>query len=123
MRHLTVKGLQRFFAIVNQATDHLVEIDPDVEWAGLMRRKVAADLKHYDQPLYEKRREALQVTLDAFFGKASFLEASASNEPPSSNEPPASDEPQPSTSTDGCTYINIPSPLPSSSDIDVSDVV
>ena len=62
-----VKGLWRFFTIVNQAMDHLEEIDPIVEQAGLTRCKVAADLVHYDQLLYEKRREASQATLDAFF--------------------------------------------------------
>ena len=116
-RHLTVKDRQRFFAIVNQAMDHLEEINPYFEPAGLTRCKVAADLTHYEQILYEKRREATQATLDAFFGKASLPEASASN------EPPASDEPQPSTSTDRFTRTNVPSLSPSSSDTDNPDIV
>ena len=39
-----------------------------------------ANLAHYEQLLYEKRREATQTTLDAFFRKASLPEASASDE-------------------------------------------
>ena len=100
-----------------------------------------ADLAHYEQLLYEKRREAKQATLDAFFSRVSFPEASASDEPhtskepPTSNEPPASEEPptseepqpptskepQPSTSTGRFTHTNVLSP--SSSDIDDLGVI
>ena len=110
-----MKGLQRFFAIVNQAMDHLEEMDPDVEWAGLMRRKELSDLAHYEQILYKKRREATQATLDAFFSTALLPEASASD------KPPANDEPQPSALTGGFTRVNVLSPSPLSSDIDDSE--
>ena len=71
------------------------------------------DLALYDQMLYEKRREASQATLDAFFSKASLPEASACY------EPPASDKPHPCTSTGGIMSTNIPL----SSDTDNPDVV
>ena len=35
MRHLTMKGLQRSFAILNQAMDHLAEIVPDIDQSKL----------------------------------------------------------------------------------------
>ena len=76
-----------------------------------------SNLAHYEQLLYEKRREATQATLDAFFSRASLPEASASDDPLTSNEP------QPSTSTGGFTCTNVPSPSPSSSDFDNSGVV
>ena len=65
--------------------DYLEGFDPNVERAGPARHKVSAVLAQYDQLLYEKRREASQATLDAFFSKASLPEASASDEPPASD--------------------------------------
>ena len=121
-RHLTVTILQRFYAMLSQTTDYLKEIDHDVKQTGPDRHKVLSD-----QMLYEKRKEASQATLDAFFSKASLPEASANDEPPTSEEsatsdkPPASDEPQPSMSTSGFTRVNIPSL--SSSDTDDPDAV
>ena len=53
-----------------------------------MRRRVLANAAYYEQLLLEKRREATQATLDAFFKrKASLPEASTSEEPHTSNEP------------------------------------
>ena len=75
---------------LNDTMDYL-EIDPNVERAGLARHKVAVDLAQYDQLLYEKRRDACQATLRDFFLTASCPEA------------PANNEPQPSTSTGGFT--------------------
>ena len=82
---------------------------------------MAAVMAQYKQLLYEKRRDASQATLDAFFSKASLPEASASDEAPTSDEPPpASNEPQPSTSKGGFTCVTLSS---SSSDIDDPGVV
>ena len=140
-KQLTVIILQRYFGIINQGMDHLEEVDPDFERAGIARRRAMADLAHYKHLLYEKKREATQATLDAFFSRVSLPEVSAneephtsdephtSEEPPTSEEPhrsdklPASEEPQPSTSTDGFTRPNVPSPLLSSSDVDDPGVV
>ena len=46
MKCLTVKSLQRFYRIPNQAMDYLEEMDSNVERAGLARHKVAAVLAH-----------------------------------------------------------------------------
>ena len=116
-KQLTMKILQHFIGIMTQELDYLEEVDPDYRRAGLMRRRVMANLAHYKQLLYEKRREATQATLDAFFWKASLPEASAST------EPHTSDEPQPGPSTGGFTRPNVPSPSPSSSDVDDPGVV
>ena len=102
-KQLTVKILQRFFRIVSLGMDYLEEVDPDIEWAGLTRHRVMSNLAHYEQLLYEKRREATQATLDAFFSTVSLPEASTSDEPHTSEEPPASDKPQPGTSTGSFT--------------------
>ena len=112
-KHQTVKSLQRFFGTVNLAMDYLEEIDPNVKRAGLMRHKVAAVLPQDYQLLYEKRRDKSLATLDAFFSKASLLEASASD------EPPTRDEPQPGMSTGGFACVTSVS---SSSDTDDPDV-
>ena len=108
--------------MMNQAMDYLEEVDPDVEQAGLSRRKVMADLAQFEELLYEKRGEATQATLNAFFSRVSLPEAFASDTPHTSEEPhtskephtseelPASDEPQPSTSTSGFTCTNVPLP-------------
>ena len=56
MKQLTVRILQRFYALLNKTMDYLEEVDPDIKRAGLVRRKVSAVLAQYDQPLYEKRR-------------------------------------------------------------------
>ena len=108
-KQLMVKVLQRFYGMLNDVMDYLEEVDPDVEWAGLSRRKVMADLGHHEQLLYEKRREATQATLCAF-STESLPEAAASNEPHTSEELPTNDEPQPSTPTGGFTCTNVPSP-------------
>ena len=79
-----------------------------------------ADLAHYEQLLYRKRREATQATRDTF-SRILLPEASAIGEPHTSEEPPTGDEPQPSTSTGGVTCISVPSPSPS--DIDDPGVV
>ena len=103
--------------------DYLEEVDPDVEWAELVRHNVLSDLELY------KRKEASQATLDRFFLKASLADASTRDksptreEPLTSDKPPASHEPQPSTSTGRFTCTNIPSPSPSLSDIDTPDFV
>ena len=133
MKQLTVKILQCFYELINQAMDYLEEVDPDVEEAGLSRHRVTSDLAHYEHLLYEKRRKTTQANLDAFFSRVSLPEASAcdephnskeshtSEEPHTSNEPPASDEPQPGTSVGGFTCPNVSSPL--SSDVDDPGVV
>ena len=97
---------------------YLEEIDPDVERAGLARRKVSAVLAQYAQLPYENRREASWVTLNASFSKASLPEASASDKPPASDEAPARDEPQPGTSTGKFTHVTA---LPSN--VDDPDVI
>ena len=79
-KQLTFKILQRLLGIMNQGLDYLEEVDPDYERAGLTRCRVMVNLAHYVQLLYEKRREAMQATLDAFFRKASLPEASAEHE-------------------------------------------
>ena len=76
-----VKILQRFDGMLNDVMDYLEEADPDVEWGRLSRSKMMADLAHYEHLLYEKRREATQAALDAFFLRVSLPEASASDEP------------------------------------------
>ena len=107
--------------------DYLEEVDSDVEQAGLSTRKLMSDLAHYKQLLYEKRREATQATLDAFFSKVLLPEASASDEPhnreepPTSDDPPASDEPQLRMATGVFTCTNVPSLL--SSDVDDPGVI
>ena len=106
---LMVKILQRFFGIINQGMGYLEKVDPDIEWAGLARRRVMSNLAHYEYLLYEKRREVTQTTLNAFFSRVLLPEASASDElhtgtseepytskePTTSDEPPASEETQP----------------------------
>ena len=83
-----------------------------------------ANLAQYDRMPYEKRREASQATIDAFFSKASLPEASARDEPPTSDkpsgsdEPPASHESQSGISTDGFTHVS-----PSPSCIDDPDII
>ena len=79
--------------MLNDMMDYLEEVDHDVEWAGLSRRKVMANLAHYERLLYEKRREATQAIPDAFFSRVLLPEASASDEPHTSEEPPTNDEP------------------------------
>ena len=111
---LTMKILQCFSGIMNQGLNYLEEVDPDYEWAGLMKRRVMANLAHYEQ-LFYKRREATQATLNAFFRKASLPEASASD------EPQTSDKPQPGAFTGGFTRPNVPSP--SLTDVDNPGVV
>ena len=61
------KILQHFYGRLNDVMDYLEEVDPDVEQVGLSRRKVMADLAHYEQLLYDEKREATQATPDAFF--------------------------------------------------------
>ena len=113
MKQLTVKILQCFYVKLSDAMNYLEEVDPDVEQAGLARLKVLSDLALYDRMLYDKRREASQANLDAFFSKVSLPEASASDKPPTSEEPttsdetPASYEPQPSTSTGSSTHRSL----------------
>ena len=87
-------------------------------------RRVIANLAHYEQMLYKRRRRKLsmQSTLDSWFKKKpSYLEASATDEPHTSAEPYTSDEPQPGTSTGGYTCPTISSP--SSSDVNDPDVI
>ena len=122
-KQLTVKILQCFFKIINQGMDYLEEVDPDFEQAGLTKRRVMSYLAHYKHLLYEKSREATQAILDAFFSRVSLPEASVSEEPHTSKEPHISKEPLPSTSTGDFTCLNVPSPLPSSSDVDDPGVV
>ena len=76
-KQLTVKILQCFYGMLNDMMDYLEEVDPDVERAESSRHKVMADLVHYEQLLYEKRREATQATLDVFFSRVSLSEAFA----------------------------------------------
>ena len=119
MKKMTVKILQGVFGLLNQVLDYMEEMDPDYEQAGLTRCRMLAGASHYEQLLYEKRREAMQSTLNSIFKReASLPEASASN------EPLTSDEPQQGTSTGGYTLPNVSLPLPSSSsDIDDPDVI
>ena len=66
------------------------EMDPDYERSGITRCKMLAAASHYEQMLCEKRRKAMQSTLDRFFKKkkkSSFPEASGSNEPHTTEEP------------------------------------
>ena len=115
-KQLTGKILQHFLGIMNQGLDYLEEADRYYERAGLTRRRVMANLAHYEQLLYEKRREAMQATFNVFFRKASLPEASASDEPHTSNEPPARNESQPGISTGGFTCNNVPSLSPDVND-------
>ena len=88
-KKMTVTILQGFFGLLNQALDYMEEMDTDHEQAGLTRRRMLAEAAHYNQLLYEKRREAMQSNLNSFFRrKTSLPEASASNEPITSDEPP-----------------------------------
>ena len=113
---MTVKILQGFFGLLNQALDYMEEMDPNYERAGLKRRRMLSKAAHYKQPLYDKRREDMQSSLDSSFRrKTSLPEASASD------EPLTSDEPQPGISTGGYTCPNVS--LPSSSDVDDPDVI
>ena len=45
-KQLTVKILQHFYGMLKDVMDYLEEVDPDVERAGLSRRKVMVDLAH-----------------------------------------------------------------------------
>ena len=65
-------------------------------------------MAYYEDLLSEKRRKAMQSTLDRFFRnkKSSLPKASATD------EPLTSDEPQPGTSTGRYTSPNVPSSLP-----------
>ena len=107
---MMVKILQVFYGLLNQALDYMEEMDPDNEQAGLKRRRMVAQASHYEQLLYEKKRQAMQSTLDSFFKrKAPLSQASVS------------DKPQPGTSTGGYTRPNVSSL--SSSDLDDPDVI
>ena len=53
-KQLTVKILQLFYGLINQAME---EVDPDVERVGLSRRRMMSDLAHYEH-LYEKGSNA-----------------------------------------------------------------
>ena len=112
-KKMTIKFLQGFFGLLNEALDYMEEMDPDYKQAGLTRHRMLAEASHYEQLLYEKRREAMQSTLDNFFKrKAPLPEASAR------------DPPQPGTSTGGHTCPNASLPLPSSSsDVDDPDII
>ena len=50
-KHLTMKSLQHLYTKLNDTMDYLEEINPNVEWVGLARRKVAAEPTQYDQLL------------------------------------------------------------------------
>ena len=132
-KQLTVNILQHFYRLINQAMDYL-EVNPDVEQSGLSSCRVMSDLAHYEHLLYDKRREATQATLDAFFSLVSLPEASASAEPHNREEPHTSeelptcdkhlarDESQPNVSTGSFICPNIIL-LPSSSDVDDPGIV
>ena len=78
---LTLSILQRFFGTLNDTLNYLEEVDLDYKQAGLTRHKMLANAAHYEQLLLEKRREAMQATLDSFFRrKTSLPEASASDD-------------------------------------------
>ena len=66
-KKMTVKILQGFFGLLNQVLDYIEEMDPDYERAGLTRRRMLTEAAHYEQLLYEKRRKAMQSTLDSSF--------------------------------------------------------
>ena len=68
-KQLTVPILQCFFGMLNDTLDYLEEMDPDYERAGFARRRVMADLAHYKQMLFQKRRVSMQSTLDSWFKK------------------------------------------------------
>ena len=110
---------------------HTTPPDPgvDCERSGLIKRKMLADAAYYEDLLSQKRRKAMQSTLDSWFKKKkpSSSEVPTSDKPEVIKEPLTSDEPQPSTSTGGYTPPNDPSSqLPSSSslsDVDDPDVI
>ena len=62
-KQLTVKIMQHFYGLINQVMDYLEEVNPDIKWAGLSRRKLMSYMAHYEQLLYKKRREATLATL------------------------------------------------------------
>ena len=105
---------------LHQTLEYMENTDPDCEQSGLIKRKILAHAAYYQDLLSQKRRRAMQSTLDRFFKK----------DKPSSSEAPTSNEPQSGTSTGGYTRSNVPSPpllslllLPSSSDVDDSDII
>ena len=121
-KQLTVLILQCFFGMLSNMLDYLEKVDPDYEHVGLTRCRVMADLAHYKQMLFEKRRASMQSTINSWFKKKkpSHPEASATD------EPHTSDKPQPGTSAGGYTRSTVSSLLQllsSSSDVDDPNVI
>ena len=124
-KEMTIDILQGFHGLLRQTMDHVKNMDPNFKKSGLKRHQVIEIMACYEDLLSEKRRKAMQSTLDQFFKKKK----------PSLSVASASDEPQPGTSTGSYTRPNVLSlspspplllPLPpsssSSSDVDDPDV-
>ncbi|KAK4316353.1 hypothetical protein Pmani_012482 [Petrolisthes manimaculis] len=95
--------------------------DPNVERAGLTYRRVMQVVGCYKELLSEKRRDAHQTTLHAYF--SSKTSDSDESQPSTSRQqtllPPFtsdSDESQPSTSRQHLPPINSPTPPPPDSE-------
>ena len=54
-KQMAVKILQDFYGLLNQALDYM-EMDPDNERVGLVRRRMLAEASCYEHLLCEKRR-------------------------------------------------------------------
>ena len=61
--------------------DYMDNMDPDFERSGLKRQQVMEIMAYYEELLSEKRRKAMQSTLDRFFKKkkSSLPEASGTD--------------------------------------------
>ena len=66
-KQMTIEILQEFYTLLNQTMDYMENMDPNYERAGLNRRRVTANLAYYEDLLKEKKRKAMQSTLDRFF--------------------------------------------------------
>ena len=68
-KEMTIDILQGFHALLLQTMDYIENMDPDFDRSGLMRRQVMDVMAYYEELLSEKRRKAMQSTLDRFFKK------------------------------------------------------
>ena len=99
--------------------DCIENIDPDFERSGLKRQQVMEIMAYYEDLLSEKRRKAMQSTLDHFFKKKkSSLPGSSATDEPLTNY-----EPQPGTSAGVYTLPNVPSSSPSPSPSPLSSLL
>ena len=110
-KYMTIEILKEFNGLLHKTLDFMENMDLDFERSGLKRRQTMDIMAYYEDLLSEKRRKAMQTTLDRFFMKKKSFLLDAST----------SDEPQPGTSSGGYAHPNVPlsSPLLSPSPLPV----